>query len=88
MTTAETGARCRWQYPPKSDHPDADIFIFESWCKSCGICYTFCPLGVISSDKSGRPVISHPEKCIACGVCELMCPDMAITIYKKRKGKS
>lgn len=77
-----------WDYPARSLHPDAEIFVYDEWCKSCGICYTFCPRNVFTCDKSGRPIVSSPDDCIACGLCELMCPEMAITVYKKRGPKS
>lgn len=77
----------RWRYPERSEHPDAEIFVYDKWCKACGICYEFCPVDVFASDKAGRPIVSHPEKCIACYLCEMLCPDMAITVYKERKKK-
>ena len=76
-----------WQYPAREEHPDAQVFVYETWCKSCGICTEFCPTGVFTSDKSGRPVVTNPDKCIVCGLCEIMCPDMAITVYKERRKK-
>jgi 2-oxoglutarate ferredoxin oxidoreductase subunit delta len=83
--TAATPAVARqWRYPSADEHPDDEIFIYDKWCKSCGICYSVCPKAVLSSDKAGRPVVAHPEACIACGLCEVLCPDMAITVYKKR----
>lgn len=78
-------AEPKWRYPERSEHPDAVVFIYEPWCKSCGICYEFCPTGVFTSDKAGRPIIANPDKCIACGLCEILCPDMAITVYKEKK---
>lgn len=76
-----------WRYPSREEHPDAEVFIYAPWCKSCGICVAFCPTGVFVSDKSGHPVVTNPDKCIACGQCEIMCPDMAITVHKERKKK-
>jgi 2-oxoglutarate ferredoxin oxidoreductase subunit delta len=84
------GLKRQWRYPPRSEHPDQEIFIYYDWCKSCGICYEFCPAGVFTSDKSGRPLVSDPDKCTACLLCEMLCPDMAITVYKEpaKKGRS
>jgi 2-oxoglutarate ferredoxin oxidoreductase subunit delta len=84
---AETGPKRQWHYPSYDEHPDEQIFIYDKWCKSCGICYSMCPKGVLTSDKAGRPVVSDPDACIACGLCEILCPDMAITVHKPRKGK-
>jgi 2-oxoglutarate ferredoxin oxidoreductase subunit delta len=78
----------QWRYPPRDDHPDQEIFIYHDWCKSCGICYEFCPTGVFTSDKSGRPVVANPDKCTVCLLCEMLCPDMAITVYKEREKKA
>lgn len=76
----------KWDYPAREDHPDDEIFIYGPWCKSCGICYSLCPQGVLTSDKAGRPVVSNPEACTACCLCEILCPDFAITVHKKRGG--
>ena len=76
----------KWNYPAREEHPGEEIFIHRQWCKSCGICYSMCPRGVLTSDKAGRPVVSDPELCIACGLCEILCPDMAITVYRERGG--
>jgi 2-oxoglutarate ferredoxin oxidoreductase subunit delta len=80
-----TEAPRQWHYPSKDEHPADEIFIYQKWCKSCGICYSVCPKSVLTSDKAGRPVVSNPDACIACGLCEILCPDMAITVHKKRK---
>jgi 2-oxoglutarate ferredoxin oxidoreductase subunit delta len=73
-----------WRYPPQSEHPDADVFVYRPWCKACGICYELCPAKVLESDKAGYPVVSDPQACTACYLCEAMCPEMAITVYKER----
>jgi len=88
MTERERKAPPRaWRYPPRSEHPDAVIFIYDKWCKNCGLCYGLCPKGVLTSDKGGRPVVSNPDDCVACCLCEMLCPDMAITVYKEPTGK-
>ena len=79
--------RRKWRYPEASENPEAVVFIYEKWCKSCGICYSMCPSGVFTSDKSGLPIVSDPDACTACGLCEMLCPDMAITVYKERRKK-
>jgi 2-oxoglutarate ferredoxin oxidoreductase subunit delta len=80
--------RRQWHYPDASEHPDEEVYIHIKWCKSCGICYSMCPQGVFTSDKSGLPVVSNPEACTVCGLCEMLCPDMAITVHKKRQKKA
>jgi 2-oxoglutarate ferredoxin oxidoreductase subunit delta len=57
--------------------------IFRDWCKACGMCSAFCPKKVIGRDKTGAPVIEHPEDCIGCRFCEIHCPDFAITIKER-----
>jgi len=76
-----------WRYPSRDQHPDADIFVYEAWCKRCGICSEMCPAGVFESDETGRPILANPDACIACYLCENLCPEMAITVYKERKTK-
>jgi len=86
----ETAApdRRKWRYPDQSEHPDDPIYIHAPWCKSCGLCYSLCPHGVLEGDKAGRPVVAHPEKCVACYLCEILCPDMAVTVHKKPRSKA
>ena len=87
MTDAEKReAKRAWRYPPRSEHADAEIFVYEAWCKACGICYELCPAGVLTCDKAGYPVVSNPDACTACYLCEALCPEMAITVYKERGG--
>ena len=76
-----------WRYPPRDEHPDDLIFIYDKWCKNCGLCYGLCPKGVLAADKSGHPIVANPDACIACYLCEMLCPDMAITVYKEPAGK-
>ena len=80
--------RRKWHYPGATEHPDDVVFIYEKWCKSCGICYSMCPSNVFTSDKSGLPIVSNPDACTACGLCEILCPEMAITVYKQRPTKN
>ncbi|MBD3349573.1 MAG: 4Fe-4S dicluster domain-containing protein [Candidatus Eisenbacteria bacterium] len=76
-----------WRYPGREEHPDVDIFVYEPWCKNCGICSEICPARVFSSDETGKPVLENPEACIACYLCEKLCPEMAITVYKEPAGR-
>jgi 2-oxoglutarate ferredoxin oxidoreductase subunit delta len=82
---ASDAVRRAWHYPGRDEHPDVDIFVYDQWCKRCGICAAMCPAGVFESDEAGRPVLANPDACIACYLCEKLCPDMAITVYKERK---
>ncbi len=84
---AEAANNRRWNYPSREEHPDRDVFVYQPWCKACGICIEFCPTKVFRADKTGHPVVEHPEECIVCNLCEMLCPDMAITIYKERAKK-
>lgn len=79
--------RRKWHYPDATECPDDAVYVYEKWCKSCGICYSMCPKGVFTSDKSGLPIVSNPDACIVCGLCEILCPDMAITVHKERPKK-
>ncbi len=74
-----------WRYPSREEHPNQLIFIYEDWCKSCGICSEVCPVDVFDVDATGRPHVGRPDACIACYLCEQLCPDMAITVYKERE---
>ncbi|HET91947.1 MAG TPA: 4Fe-4S dicluster domain-containing protein [Chloroflexi bacterium] len=60
--------------------PRGQVTIFPNWCKGCGLCLEFCPVGVLEQGSDGRVIIAHPEKCTACRWCELHCPDFAIFV--------
>jgi 2-oxoglutarate ferredoxin oxidoreductase subunit delta len=62
--------------------PRGKIIIFGTWCKGCGICVAFCPMGVLALDSDGHPVVVAPEKCTACHWCDTHCPDLAIVVQK------
>jgi 2-oxoglutarate ferredoxin oxidoreductase subunit delta len=61
-----------------------EVEINYSWCKSCGICYSFCPTGAIGKGNLLEPVVSDEKKCIGCLMCENLCPDFAIVIKEKQ----
>lgn len=56
------------------------ITINTKWCKSCGICSTFCPKNVFELDEQKHPVPARAQDCIGCMLCELRCPDLAIKV--------
>jgi 2-oxoglutarate ferredoxin oxidoreductase subunit delta len=58
----------------------ANVEIYRSWCKRCGICAAFCPFKVIEMDEEGAPRVADLEKCKGCRLCELRCPDFAIRV--------
>lgn len=49
-------------------------------CTRCGLCAKICPIGAISCDEKGEPVIDG-SKCIGCGKCAKSCPSDAIEIF-------
>lgn len=59
------------------------LTIYMHWCKACGICISFCPHKVFTSDRDGKPIITHPDKCTQCAICWLHCPDLAIVSNEK-----
>ncbi len=46
-------------------------------CQQCGVCQTNCPVGAISTDADGFPVMDY-ERCIKCMCCDESCPHHAI----------
>ena len=66
----------------------AKITILENYCKSCRLCISACPQGVIQigskiNDK-GYEVAEMKEnaECIGCKMCAVMCPEAALEVYK------
>ncbi len=62
--------------------PRGQVVIFGTWCKGCGLCVEFCPVGVLDLDRDGRPFVIAPEKCTACHWCDTHCPDLAIVVKR------
>jgi len=53
--------------------------------KDCLVCMEYCPVGAISLDGEGRPVVNG-DLCIGCGLCEENCPvkgESAIIVSNK-----
>ncbi|MDZ7384796.1 MAG: DUF362 domain-containing protein [candidate division KSB1 bacterium] len=61
------GARLIWVRP----RADREL------CKRCGVCQTNCPVGAISTDADGYPVMDY-TRCIKCMCCDEGCPHQAI----------
>ncbi len=54
-------------------------------CNRCGLCYTFCPDGVISLSTEGLPVIDY-DHCKGCMICTIQCPMHAIEVLAEHGG--
>ena len=65
------------------------VIINEDRCKSCELCVSVCPKGVLRISKRLNPKGYHPvelfdnEGCISCGFCFLICPDAAIVEVRR-----
>lgn len=55
-------------------------YVYKRWCKGCGICVAFCPVGVFALGEDGRAEVVNPEACTNCQICDRLCPDFAITL--------
>ncbi len=60
------------------------IIINSEWCKSCGICITFCPSGTLAMAAEGKARAVNEDTCTGCGLCERLCPDLAIVVTKQK----
>ena len=58
-----------------------DIILDQDNCTECGICWVYCPLGVVYENKDGSFGIDS-EYCRACGVCVVECPTDCIKLIK------
>lgn len=63
-------------------NPKKKLCIKPEWCKGCGICVAFCPVGVLELENQ-KISIAKPESCIGCGLCEMRCPDYAVYLEKE-----
>ena len=66
------------------------IKINNSRCKSCYLCVTTCPKGLIKkSGKTNRlgdylvEFVDLNNECLGCAMCAKRCPDIAIEVYKR-----
>ncbi|MBK7092104.1 MAG: ferredoxin [bacterium] len=54
------------------------------WCKACGICIGFCPHKVFTSDRGGKPIITHPKQMHPMrDLPAARCPDLTIVSNEK-----
>lgn len=60
----------------KTSKPIIDL----SKCTRCGICWLFCPDGVITR---GQDMRIDYEYCTGCGICAEECPIKVITMKKE-----
>ena len=68
----------------KLSDPKEPLYIYNGWCKTCGICIAFCPHKALEWGKSGYPSVIN-DKCKKCSMCEYRCPEFAITILQERR---
>ena len=62
------------------------VTFYADWCKTCGLCSSFCVKEIIQADQTGRPYITPEDMdhCSGCRFCEIHCPDFAITIKSRQ----
>jgi 2-oxoglutarate ferredoxin oxidoreductase subunit delta len=64
-----------------------EIVIQGEYCKGCGLCARFCPLGKLSlseqPDRRGVKVarVDACVDCTGCQQCVIICPDAAIEMF-------
>jgi len=64
------------------------LTILEDYCKSCGLCVSFCPKKILKiSDKLNSHgfnvvVCIDETQCTGCGNCTVVCPDAAIELQQ------
>jgi len=71
------------------------VVIDELRCKGCALCTVACPRNLIRvSEKINKqgflPARISPENlelCTSCALCAQMCPDVAISVFRGKKGK-
>ncbi|MFQ6067908.1 MAG: ferredoxin family protein [Candidatus Bathyarchaeia archaeon] len=69
------------------------IVVDENACKGCALCVNACPLHLIRISqriniKGYYPAefIDTGGKCTGCTLCAITCPDVAIEVYREKKG--
>ena len=65
------------------------IVIDEERCKSCKLCVSVCPTGILTiskrlNERGYMPVeVTDMDRCTGCGLCAVICPDVCITVYRQ-----
>ncbi len=49
-------------------------------CSECGLCFLYCPEGII---ERGKPYTIRYDFCHGCGLCAVECPRDAITMVEE-----
>lgn len=58
-------------------------------CKSCELCISECPVGIISISSEINKMGYHPvyitddSKCTGCIKCAIACPDSVIAVHRE-----
>ncbi len=69
------------------------IRITNGRCKGCGLCVEACPVGSLAIGDKYNPAgyayveQQKPQKCTGCAICAELCPDVAIAVYRRKKGQ-
>lgn len=58
--------------------------IDKKQCNKCGICYVYCPDGVILFSEGSVPEIDYTY-CKGCGICKDKCPKGVIEMIRERE---
>ncbi|WP_456374359.1 4Fe-4S binding protein [Methanocaldococcus sp.] len=58
------------------------LYVNESKCVRCNLCYKECPVDAIEKAKIRKPVKIIDEKCVKCEICVQTCPVGAIYIIE------
>jgi 2-oxoglutarate ferredoxin oxidoreductase subunit delta len=81
-TVAKTAVRAG---QPEVKKEKFEVEFYRDWCKGCGICVAFCPVGALLMNDKGEPEISREELCTGCTWCEIRCPDFAVQVKEKKE---
>ncbi|ABL77947.1 4Fe-4S binding protein [Thermofilum pendens] len=65
----------------RTERPVVDM----SKCRLCGVCWLYCPDGVIEIDEDARLVKIDYDYCKGCGVCAAECPFKAISMVREHE---